>query len=134
VFGVASPLGRYADVLAFNNTPYAVWLEDKAYDAGWRSGEQERGHGRPRSAAAAAMIEHGLKRNGRGPRRIHMTESAHAALLAYLEEKLCLMREIAVVADRGRRERREIRRIHERVVRRHILATERAIERLRYAS
>jgi hypothetical protein len=33
VFGLSSPLGRYA--LYFVNAPYVMWLEDKGYDLGW---------------------------------------------------------------------------------------------------
>jgi hypothetical protein len=34
VYGVKSPLGRFADSFAFNNPSYTAWLEDVAYDHG----------------------------------------------------------------------------------------------------
>jgi hypothetical protein len=110
-FGVNSSLGRYADTSAYRNETYAIWLEDVAYDAGWdgpSDEERREWHDfksvRPRSSVAAAMIEHGLRRSERGNKRVPMTAPAHAALVAYFEEKLRLMREIDVIADRASRD------------------------------
>jgi hypothetical protein len=88
VYGVASPLGRFADNFSLNNPPYAGWLNEIAYDAGLPPDDRDcrmAWDERPRSTAAAAMRTHGLRALKR--RHIPMTAQAHAALLAYYRER-----------------------------------------------
>jgi len=120
VFGVASPLGRFAD-----RSPHAaacvMWLKDIACDYGkggeipreeldWRL--PDRGASKqPRSDAAAAMVGHGLVRHGGRQRRLSMTPEAHAALIEYFREKIELLAEIDAL----------LRRVHDGSYRRYCL-------------
>jgi hypothetical protein len=99
VFGVASAPGRFA--YRFTNLPYWAWLTDTAYDHGLALPQRTahigargiRYEGIDPSAAAAAIIAHGLVSRGR--RRQPMTEAAHAALLDYYREELALVEAMA---------------------------------------
>jgi hypothetical protein len=122
VYGVASPLGRFADNFSLNNPPYADWLNEIAYDAGLPPNERDcrmSSDERPQSAAAVAIRTHGLRAISR--RHIPMTASAHAALLDYYRERLDLLAktEPVIVAHRQRE--------RVRVLQRHVAAIRRAV-------
>lgn len=123
VFGVVSPLGRFADKFSFLNPPYEMWLEDIAYDCEIdppRLDAHLDTH--PRSPAAAEMIEHGLVSDGRGRRRLAMTAAASAALRRYYQEKLGLLAEIGRLVTSEARKRNHVAR--------HLQACRIALERL----
>jgi hypothetical protein len=119
VFSVSSPIGRIVDKFWFLNAPFAMHLEDLAYDCGvdppYCAGV--RPEPPPPSTVALTMIRDGLVSENR--RKIPMTEQAKAALLSYYNEELSLLDEIETML---------IRRRHISVVKKHRKAVGRVIE------
>jgi len=141
VFGGRSPLGRFAshgllprpsmiglwlycDICDYCD--YRVLIDEANAAYGYINGE------RPRSDAAARMIDHGLPRKtGRGPAgRLPLTPEARAALLMYFREEIELLREIVPLVCKGgdapwHRDRRVCR---QRAINRRIATTEKALK------
>jgi hypothetical protein len=118
VFGVASPMGRFAD--RYINVPYTIWLDDIVFANGLSAPQEPaRADQRPRSPAAAAIFAHGLSRQY--GRRLAMMPETHAALVAYFHEKLDLLAEIAAL-DARYRQHPKIRKLHQRKIAAHIRA------------
>ena len=93
VFGIASKCGRIADRFSFNNTPYAMWLDDIAYDNGVSCNERYSSLSAiPQATEAADMARYGLRRSG--GRKVSMNENARRVLLRYLQRKIEFLTEI----------------------------------------
>jgi hypothetical protein len=74
VFGVKSPLGRFADTTAFNNAGFGIWLEDIAFDHGASSDELRKPFDETwnskTTSAAASYNDNGFGRLPDGSARI----------------------------------------------------------------
>jgi hypothetical protein len=125
VFGAAAALSRLLERHANALRAGAGRLRDFAGDQGAQEIDRARAlplSQQPRSTAAAAMIEHQLRR-GHG-RRVPMTAEAWGALDAYLRERLALLEE---TDEFWRDKRRGAPPIAGERVREHLIATRRVL-------